>query len=573
MIRRSAAALAALLAACSDGPTAPGGGRPTQLLLVADLHGTRVAEVVVEVSAPDIRPALVFNLPVADSVASGTLTVTAGSDRVLVVRCYDDASVETHRGADTITVQASGNPPLTITLLPLTGDVPIEATIAGIVVTVTPGADTLVAGGLSRRLTATVTTTGGSPVSGRVQWASLSPAIATVDTSGTVRGLSSGTVQIVAVLAGAAGAATVRVLAPAEVPPVLQLVASALSSPLLVTAPPGDTARLFVVEQTGMIRVLRRDTLLATPFLDLTTAVSCCGERGLLALAFHPQYGSNGFFYVNYTDGGGTTRVVRYHVSADPQVADAATATVILSQAQPFSNHNGGMLAFGPDGYLYIGLGDGGSGGDPQGNGQNLATWLGKMLRIDVTGGSPYAVPASNPFVGQTGILPEIWASGLRNPWRYAFDRATGDLYIADVGQSAREEVNLQPAASAGGQNYGWNVMEGTACYSPPTDCQTAGLTLPVLDYTHADGCSVSGGYVYRGQLIPMLAGAYFYADFCAGWVRSFRYVGGAATDQRDWTALRPPGGSISSFGEDGRGELYVVSLTGTVHRIVPAYR
>ncbi len=573
MIRRSAAALAALLAACSDGPMAPGGGRPTQLLLVADLHGTRVAEVVVEVSAPDIRPALVFNLPVADSVASGTITVTAGSDRVLVVRCYDAAGVETHRGADTITVQASGNPPLTITLLPLTGDVPIEATIAGIVVTVTPGADTLVAGGLSRRLTATVTTTGGSPVSGRVQWASLNPAIATVDTSGTVRGLRSGTVQIVAVHAGAAGAATVRVLAPAEVPPVLQLVASALSSPLLVTAPPGDTARLFVVEQTGKIRVLRRDTLLATPFLDLTTAVSCCGERGLLALAFHPQYGSNGFFYVNYTDGGGTTRVVRYHVSADPQVADAATATVILSQAQPFSNHNGGMLAFGPDGYLYIGLGDGGSGGDPQGNGQNLATWLGKMLRIDVTGGSPYAVPASNPFVGQTGILPEIWASGLRNPWRYAFDRTTGDLYIADVGQSAREEVNLQPAASAGGQNYGWNVMEGAACFSPSTGCQTAGLALPVLDYTHADGCSVTGGYVYRGSRIPMLAGLYFYGDFCDGWVRSFRYAAGAATDHRDWTQLRPAGGQISSFGEDARGEIYVVSLAGTVHRLAPAYR
>jgi glucose/arabinose dehydrogenase len=570
-LRRATLAVA-LLAACRDGPTAPE-AVPAQLVLTASLRGTRVAEVVVEVSAPDIQPPLVFNLTVVDSVASGAITVTAGSDRAIMLRCFDAAGVETHRGGDTITVQPSGNPPLQLTLLPLAGDVPIDVTIAGIVVTVSPAADTLVVGGLTRQLTASIMTTGGTPVSGRVQWASLNPALATVDTGGRVRGHAPGSVQVVATYAGAGGAAALQVLAPNQVPPALQQLASGLSMPLFATAPPGDTARLFVVEQTGRIRILRNDTLLPTPFLDLSAAISCCVERGLLGMAFHPQYGANGRFLVNYTDAAGATQVVRYSVSSDPNVADPATAVTVLSQSQPFANHNGGMLAFGPDGYLYIGLGDGGSGGDPQGNGQNPSTWLGKMLRLDVTGATPYAVPPSNPFVGQAGVLPEIWATGLRNPWRYAFDRATGDLYIADVGQNAREEINVQPAGSTGGQNYGWNIMEGTACYSPPTGCSTAGLTLPVHDYSHTDGCSVTGGYVYRGARIPMLTGAYFYGDFCGGWVRSFRWSGGVVSGHLDWVQLRPAGGQVSSFGEDGRGELYVVSLAGSVYRIVPAYR
>ncbi len=360
----------------------------------------------------------------------------------------------------------------------------------------------------------------------------------------------------------------------AEFPPIapaLQLDTGGLDRPVFATAPPGDTERVFVVEQTGRIRIVRAESLLTAPFLDVSALVSCCGERGLLGLAFHPQYATNGRFYVNYTDTAGDTRVVRYQVSAEADVADPATASVVLGQTQPFSNHNGGMLAFGPDGYLYVGLGDGGSGGDPQGNGQSLTTLLGKLLRLDVDGAAPYAVPVSNPFVGQTSALPEIWAFGLRNPWRFSFDRATGDLYVGDVGQNAFEEINVQPGGSLGGENYGWNVMEGPSCYNA-TSCTQTGLKLPVLDYGRGDGCSVTGGYVYRGSRVTALLGLYLYSDYCGGWIRSFRYAGNAATDRREWPALAP-GGLVSSFGEDGRGELYVVAYgtAGALYRIVPA--
>lgn len=352
--------------------------------------------------------------------------------------------------------------------------------------------------------------------------------------------------------------------------PALDLVATGLSSVVYLTAAPGDTARLFVVEQTGRIRIIRHDTLLSTPFLDIADSVTAGGERGLLSMAFHPRYAENGFFFVDYTDTDGDTRVVRYQVSADPQVADPQTATTVLVQNQPFANHNGGLVAFGPDGFLYVGLGDGGSGGDPQGHGQNLETLLGSILRIDVDGAAPYVVPRDNPFAGRQDARGEIWVHGLRNPWRFSFDRASGDLYIADVGQRAREEVNVQPASSGGGENYGWNVMEGTTCFDAAT-CDQTGLTLPVLDYTHADGCSVTGGYVYRGSVLPSLTGHYFYADYCAGWVRSLRYQGGAATDRRDWTGTLNPGPNVTSFGEDARGELYILTQGGQVFRIVPA--
>jgi hypothetical protein len=357
---------------------------------------------------------------------------------------------------------------------------------------------------------------------------------------------------------------------PAAVPVALQPVATGFSRPILVTSPPGDTQRIFVVEQTGTIRVVSGVAIVPAPFLDLSGSVACCGEQGLLGLAFHPDYAQNGYLYVNYTDLGGTTRVVRYTVSADPDVADPASASAVLSQPQPFANHNGGMLAFGPDGYLYVALGDGGSGGDPQGNGQNLGTWLGKMLRVDVDGGSPYAVPPTNPYVGVASARPEIWASGLRNPWRFSFDRLTGDLYIGDVGQNAREEVDVEPAGLPGGRNYGWNLMEGSTCHQ--AGCAAAGLTLPVLDYANpAEGCAVTGGHVYRGSAIPGLAGRYLYADFCEGWVRSFTLAAGAAADRREWPTLSP-GGPIASFGEDGRGELYIVEYgaSGAVYRIVP---
>jgi glucose/arabinose dehydrogenase len=348
-------------------------------------------------------------------------------------------------------------------------------------------------------------------------------------------------------------------------------VASGLSSPLDLQSARGDSARLFVVEQQGRIRILRGGTLAAAPFLDLTSRVSCCGERGLLGLAFHPGYAQNGRFYVNYTNPQGNTHVSEFRVSSNPDVADAASERQLLFVAQPFANHNGGGLAFGNDGRLYIGLGDGGSGGDPQGNGQALDTHLGKMLRIDVDSGMPYGVPSDNPFRSTSGALPEIWALGLRNPWRFSFDRSTGELYIADVGQGAREEVDVA-AAGRGGQNYGWNVMEGTACFRPSSGCNTAGLTLPVLDYGRGIGGSITGGYVYRGCRLPGYAGTYFYGDFISGTIRSFRFQNNQATDQRDWSStIGRDIGNISSFGQDAEGELYVVDYDGEIFRIVPA--
>jgi glucose/arabinose dehydrogenase len=349
----------------------------------------------------------------------------------------------------------------------------------------------------------------------------------------------------------------------------LHLVTSGLSHPDFVTAPPGDTARLFVVEQTGAIRVVRHDSLLPAAFLDLTRHIDYGGERGLLGLAFHPNYAANGRFYVYYTNPQGDIRVVRYTVSANPDVADSTTGDTILAVFhETYDNHNGGQLVFGPDGKLYAGLGDGGSGGDPSGNGQNLDTLLAKIVRLDVDGGSPYVVPADNPFVGHAGDRGEIWLYGLRNPWRFSFDRTTGDLYIGDVGQDLWEEVDVLHAGSPAGVNYGWNVVEGKHCYGA-SSCNMTGLTLPVLEYGHGDGCAVTGGYVYRGTRVSALAGLYLYGDYCGGWVRSFRYAGGTATENREWPLLTVSGG-LSSFGEDARGELYLTSLSGSLYRIVP---
>ena len=356
---------------------------------------------------------------------------------------------------------------------------------------------------------------------------------------------------------------------PPDAPPELEaeIVASGLSNPLHLTAPPGDD-RLFVVEQPGRIRIVRDGRLLEEPFLDITGKVESGGERGLLSVAFHPEFAQNGLFYVDYTEAGsGDTRVERYTVSAsDPDRADPASATPILSVAQPYANHNGGQLAFGPDGMLYVGLGDGGGAGDPDENGQDPSTLLGSLLRLDVDGGDPYAAPDDNPLVGDPDGRDEIWAYGLRNPWRYAFDPVDGLLYIADVGQRDREEVNAVDAAR-GGLNFGWDVLEGDACFEPPGGCDRTGLTGPVLVYGHDEGCSVTGGRVYRGDALPGLRGHYFYADLCAGWVRSFRLSGGDVTEAEEW----PLGdlGSILSFGEDAAGELYVLSSNGNVYRLI----
>jgi glucose/arabinose dehydrogenase len=351
--------------------------------------------------------------------------------------------------------------------------------------------------------------------------------------------------------------------------PALRLVevASGLQSPVHLTAPASD-ARLFIVEQPGRIRIVENGQLLPTPFLDIAAKVSSGGERGLLSVAFHPGYAQNGQFYVNYTDKAGDTRIERYRVSANRNLADPASASLVLHVRQPYSNHNGGMVAFGPDGMLYVGMGDGGGGGDPEEAGQDPLQLLGKLLRIDVDAAQPYGMPAGNPYAGQSGGRGEIWAMGMRNPWRFSFDHTAKLLYVADVGQNRLEEVNVVPAGQAG-VNYGWDVMEASDCFEPGSGCPRAGLTLPVLEYTHDDGCSITGGFVYRGQAIPGLRGHYLYADYCQGWVRSFRYADGQAVDKRSYPL--PGVGNISSFGEDSQRELYVISHRGTVHRIAPA--
>jgi glucose/arabinose dehydrogenase len=283
------------------------------------------------------------------------------------------------------------------------------------------------------------------------------------------------------------------------------------------------------------------------------------GEQGLLGLAFHPRFEVNGFLYVNYTDLNGDTIIARYTVSSDPNLADPASEVVLLNIAQPFVNHNGGQLAFGPDDFLYIASGDG---GDPLNNAQNLGTLLGKLLRIDVDTGSPFGIPATNPFGN------EIWSYGLRNPWRFSFDRLTGDLFIGDVGQNEREEVNLQPASSPGGENYGWRLMEGSLCFNPPTACNDGTLTLPIIDYDHNAGdCSVTGGFRYRGSRFPQLQNVYLYADFCTG-----RIWGAGLDNANNWlsTLLLDTDFRISTFGEDEEGELYLADFpNGAIYRLV----
>ena len=350
-----------------------------------------------------------------------------------------------------------------------------------------------------------------------------------------------------------------------------RVVGEGLLFPVDLQAPEGDHARLFVVEQAGRIRIVRNGAVAAT-FLDIESRVGSGGERGLLGLAFHPRYAENGRFFVNYTDHAGDTHISEFR--AQPPASDAAdpgSERQLLFVPQPFPNHNGGGLAFGNDGRLYIALGDGGSGGDPFGNGQDLGTPLGKILRIDVDGAAPFAVPPDNPFLGTPGAFPAVWAYGLRNPWRISFDRATGDLLIGDVGQDVLEEVDVGLASRGGGENYGWNVMEGSRCFGGPGTCSAAGLTLPVVEYSHGDGCSITGGYVYRGCRMPGYHGTYFYGDYCTALVRSFRLQNGAATDQRDWTSALSHGvDSISSFGVDADGEIYIVDHRGEVYRIVP---
>jgi hypothetical protein len=340
----------------------------------------------------------------------------------------------------------------------------------------------------------------------------------------------------------------------------LERVTGGLAGPVGIVSA-GDS-RLFVVLQGGQIAIWDGTRIATTSFLDLRGRISTGGERGLLGLAFHPHYASNGRFFVDYTAPNGDVTIARYNVSAsDPNRADPNSGVVLLTiPHSQFANHNGGQLQFGPDGYLYVGVGDGGSGGDPNNNGQNLAQLLGKILRIDVDGDS-YAIPPSNPFVNRAGARGEIWAYGLRNPWRFSFDRDTSDLWIGDVGQNKYEEVDLQPATSIGGEDYGWRVMEGLHCFDPVTNCPSSGLVLPILEYDHSQNrCSITGGYRYRGTRSPRLRGTYIYADYCSGTIYGATPAPGGGWTSR--TLLQTSLG-ITSFGEDANGELYVADAKG----------
>jgi len=369
----------------------------------------------------------------------------------------------------------------------------------------------------------------------------------------------------------------------------LQMVASGLEKPLFVTHAGDGSGRIFVVEQPGKIRILEEGELLPAPFLDISERVNDrSNEQGLLGLAFAPNFKETGFFFVNYTDENGATIVARFQIAPnDVNLAQADSERVILKIDQPAGNHNGGMLAFGPDEYLYIGTGDGGAANDRFGNGQNPQSLLGKMLRIDVLTDSaePYTIPADNPWVetdwaGQD-VLDEIWAVGLRNPWRYSFDRATGDLWIGDVGQNQYEEVNYVPVATRPPLNFGWPIMEATHCFGS-ADCEQTGLWMPVAETDHQGNCSLTGGYVYRGQAFPELDGVYLFGDYCSGkiWAtlpdpdvesEPLTEQGPAqSTSERRTVELLDTNLSINSFGEDEAGELYVVDHRGgAVSRIV----
>lgn len=353
----------------------------------------------------------------------------------------------------------------------------------------------------------------------------------------------------------------------------VELLADGLPSLTLVTNAGDGTRLLYAVGQNGVISVVTAaGAVQPEVFLDIQDRVASGGERGLLGLAFHPGYESNGRLFVNYTNLAGDTVVSEFvRSNSDPGFADTASERVLLTIDQPFANHNGGMIAFGHDGYLYVGMGDGGSGGDPMGNGQARATLLGKMLRIDVDSGDPYGIPANNPFAG-SDALPEIWSSGWRNPWRFSFDRLTGAMFVGDVGQSAREEIDAEPPGT-GGRNYGWNIMEGDICFR--TDpCTRDGLTLPVAVNDRSNGeCAITGGYVYRGATYRELTGAYVFSDYCTGTLWALDAEAALATGQAETLVLGHSDIGPSSFGEDEAGEMYLVNLRGEIYRLVASPR
>jgi glucose/arabinose dehydrogenase len=351
-------------------------------------------------------------------------------------------------------------------------------------------------------------------------------------------------------------------------------VARNLSQPLFVTHAADSSGRLFIVEKGGRIKILKNGTVLPTPFLNISTKVSTGSEQGLLGLAFHPDYASNGKFYVDYTNRAGDTVIAEYENSVPSDNVAGTAERVLMNIGQPYSNHNGGMVAFGPDRYLYIGMGDGGSGGDPGNRAQNIGTWLGKILRIDVSdppGPAQYRIPPGNPFVGVNG-LDEIWATGVRNPWRFSFDRLTGDLWIGDVGQNRYEEIDRSTAPDAGRKlNYGWKVLEAKHCYPSGNSCRKTGKTMPMAEYSHSLGCSVTGGYVYRGLDDHGLVGGYLFGDYCSGRIWALKAMGPASQTP---VLMADTSFLISSFGEGQDGKLYLTNIgAGEVWQVVSQYK
>jgi glucose/arabinose dehydrogenase len=368
-------------------------------------------------------------------------------------------------------------------------------------------------------------------------------------------------------------------------------IANGFTKPVYVCQPPGDNDRLFVLEQKGIIKIIKNGKTVRKPYADLRNKVhnpiTPGDERGLLGLAFHANYQNNGFVYINYSDKNDHTIVSRFRVASDPDRLDTKSEKVLIKLKQPFSNHNGGHMEFGPDGYLYISVGDGGKWGDPYNNAQNLGNLFGKILRIDVDTGDPYAIPDDNPFINNEDAKDEIWLYGLRNVWRFSFDWGKGDVYLGDVGQDLWEEIDFVAAENAGGQNFGWRVMEGNHCYNPKEDCEPTGV-LPIFEYPNdanymkiltgmdepnVDGCSVTGGYVYRGSTISELQGTYFFADYCSGNIWTFKEKNGKATEFQNRTEEINLGGGgftnyISSFGEDNNGELYIVDYNGIIFKL-----
>ena len=344
-----------------------------------------------------------------------------------------------------------------------------------------------------------------------------------------------------------------------------QLILSGLRSPIGLANAGDSSGRLFVAEQAGSVLVINDRELLGEPFLDISDRVSCCGERGLLGLAFHPQYSENGFFFLNYTDLNGDTVIARFEVSDDRDRADPTSELKLMVVEQPYANHNGGGIAFGPDGYLYIALGDGGSGGDPLGNAQNTNSLLGKLLRIDVSQPDGYAVPADNPYADGGGA-PEVWAYGLRNPWRFSFDREAGHLYIGDVGQGSLEEIDFLPFGNPGGANFGWNYREGSQLFLSAPVADDLELIAPAAEYGRDQGYSVIGGLVYRGEQLPEFYGIYLYGDYGSGFI-----WGLIPADDGSWKnrLLFQTGSSITSFGEDESGELFFVAQGGGLYQLV----